>query len=148
MCIIVDANQMGTFLREPRRPEVEPIHKWLEKSGRLIYSDDGQFRRELGHTAKQKLQGYVQAGVAKGIPSSSFHAIEANYQSNENVKSDDAHILALAKHTGARLLFTEDKNLIEDFKNKDLINKPRGKVYKNQEHAHLLSNDACKSWFR
>lgn len=42
-------------------------------------------------------------------------------------KSDDPHILALARSTNARLLYTEDLALIEDFKNVAIV-APKGKV--------------------
>ena len=70
------------------------------------------------------------------------------------VKSDDPHIIALAQVSGARLLYSNDKSLQQDFKNKDLINNPRGKVYITNEcrgnfssgHKKLLvRRDLCQS---
>lgn len=66
--------------------------------------------------------------------------------------SNDAHVIALAQVTGARLLFSNDSALQSDFKNKLLIDQPRGKVYsttysKNvtRMHRQLLNDPAlCK----
>ena len=44
-------------------------------------------------------------------------------------RSDDEHVLALAVVSGARLLYTNDTALIADFKNREIIANPRGKVY-------------------
>ena len=48
-------------------------------------------------------------------------------------KSNDSHVLALAQISGARLLYSNDTDLQQDFKNGGLINRPRGKVYSTRE---------------
>lgn len=53
-------------------------------------------------------------------------------------RSDDEHILALARLSGARILYSHDENLHKDFKNTEIVPKPRGRVYKNPSHARLL----------
>jgi len=54
-------------------------------------------------------------------------------------RSNDIHVLALAVVSGARTLATFDKALSGDFKNGDLINRPRGRIYRDPEkHGHLL----------
>lgn len=62
---------------------------------------------------------------------------------NSTYKSDDEHILALARVSGARILASSDKDLKTDFKDKLLINKPRGKIYGSPTHGPLL-NKLCK----
>lgn len=49
--------------------------------------------------------------------------------------SDDYHILALAKATGARLLYTQDKKLISDFK--EIV---KGKVYPSGNSKNAKRN--------
>lgn len=39
---------------------------------------------------------------------------------------------------------TGDNDLIADFKNKQFIGKPRGKVYSGSANADLLTRSACK----
>ena len=60
-----------------------------------------------------------------------------------NYKSDDVHILALAKASGARLLYTGDKSLIQDFKNRKIINNPSGKIYSDHRNRNLLTRNIC-----
>ena len=48
-------------------------------------------------------------------------------------QSNDPHIIALAQVSGARLLYSNDKALQQDFKNQDLINNPKGKIYTTNE---------------
>lgn len=69
--------------------------------------------------------------------------------------SDDPHVLALAKISGARLLYTNDRNLQLDFKDSKIISSPRGKIYttatdQNKDltstHKNLLKRkDLCKA---
>ncbi len=74
-------------------------------------------------------------------------------KANGLCKSNDPHVLALAQVSGARLLYSNDKDLQQDFKNKALINSPRGKVYSTLEnkdftlsHRRLLGrNNLCQA---
>ncbi|MYB34827.1 MAG: hypothetical protein F4X92_06840 [Gammaproteobacteria bacterium] len=144
MCIIVDANRMGGFLKEPYGEDATPIHKWLKKSGHLIYSTGGSFTDEVGKKAMQKLMSYAQAGRASVISSKCFENFEKELRSNPEVQSDDHHILALAQYSGARVLFTGDSRLMNDFRNKNLIDNPRGKIYSDCRQATLLNQSACR----
>ena len=49
-------------------------------------------------------------------------------------KSNDLHIIALAQVSGTRRLYSNDSDLQEDFTDKRLIDKPRGKVYSTRMH--------------
>jgi len=57
-------------------------------------------------------------------------------------KSNDAHVIALARAAKARVLVSDDRDLFRDFKNPRLLNNPRGKVYQRRQHAKLL-NTPC-----
>ena len=52
MCMIIDANVMGKFLREPESEDCDPIYRWLRNGGRIIYSSGGQFQYEISASAK------------------------------------------------------------------------------------------------
>lgn len=58
--------------------------------------------------------------------------------------SDDPHIVALARVSGARVLCSNDDALCADFKNPRLLAKPRGKIYRYAEHSRLIKT-ACKN---
>lgn len=57
------------------------------------------------------------------------------------IKSNDGHIIALAKVSGVNVLVSLDEDLHKDFKNKKLIK--GGKVYQKANHKCLLRNDLC-----
>ena len=144
MCIIVDANRLGIFLSAPITEDAVPIHEWLTKGGgKLVYSTSGQFSAEMGSLSKRRLAERYRAGRAIAIPAPEFRNDEQQLRNNSDVRSDDFHILALARYSGARILYTGDAALIQDFKNKRLIDKPRGKIYSGRQNADLLTRSAC-----
>jgi hypothetical protein len=55
---------------------------------------------------------------------------------------NDAHIVALARASGARVVFSNDGNLHKDIRNATLVAKPTGGIYQAPEHQHLLGNDS------
>jgi hypothetical protein len=59
----------------------------------------------------------------------------------EQVRSDDPHVLALARLSGARVLYSEDGDLMDDFKDRTIVPHPKGKVYRfpNKDHKAMLS---------
>ncbi len=57
----------------------------------------------------------------------------------ETCRSNDTHVIALAQISGARLLYSNDMALHKDFRNKSLIDKPRGKVYSTNKRKDFTS---------
>ena len=147
MCIIVDANRLGTFLGDPPNEEAAPIRHWLERTrrpGTIVYSTGGGFKKELGNKAREKLEAYVRAGRARIVPADQFKDDEEHLRASSDPRSDDPHVLALARASGARLLYTGDGDLMRDFKNPKLIRQPRGKIYSGAANANLLTASACQ----
>ena len=146
MCIIVDANKLGDFLAEPPKEDSAPIHQWLNRQhgrGKIVYSTGGRFAQEVSGTRRIKLAAYVRSGKAQLIPAKRFAADEQALQAGGDMRSDDPHVLALARASGARLLYTADTDLIDDFKDTSIINQPKGKVYSRATNARLLTNLVC-----
>ena len=144
MCMIVDANKLGEFLADPPNADALPIRNWLgRRSGSLVYSTGGAFKRELGGTARRKLADFAQAGKARLVPAARFAKDEAELRASGQLRSNDPHVLALARASGARLLYTGDDDLKADFKDHRLISAPRGKIYSGAANANLLTASAC-----
>ena len=134
MCIIIDNNKFGEF----DSPDAAPIRNWLRKGGNVVYCTEGKFE-EMPRKARDLLSEYARGGKATRYP---WDKIEPKMASLPGgIKSDDEHILALALVSGARLLFSGDKDLHDDFKNPNIIS-PRGNVYQKPKHAGLLKK-AC-----
>ena len=63
-------------------------------------------------------------------------------------RSNDTHVIALARIGGARLLYSKDLALHQDFRNKQLIDDPRGQIYStyrssdfSRSHQRLLARN-------
>ena len=141
MCVIIDANVLGKFLSEPEDEDCDPIYQWLRKGGKIVYSSGGQFGHEIGASARGKLSELASKGNAIFIGAQEFQDIEASVKADGLCRSDDFHTLALAKFTRARL-YTKDRKLIHD--NKDLIDKPRGRIYTSKSNKDLLNRSVCR----
>ena len=83
-----------------------------------------------------------RAGQLKIVPEDAGVA-EMEQELIDEIKSDDAHIIALAIIAGVKVLvsYTEgDKALFNNFKDKNLVG---GKIYTKKSHKHLLKTDLC-----
>jgi hypothetical protein len=100
----------------------------------------GRLKRELIKNAQvRRLIALLDSvGRARQVSDSDVDTEEAALLQAEACLSDDPHVIALARVSDARVLCSEDVDLIADFRNKRLIDEPRGKIYSRPAHAHLL----------
>lgn len=144
MCMIVDTNRLGDFLAKPETPDAAPIHQWLRRGwGKLVFSVGGAFATELYPAAKDRLLEYDRGGRAKRFADEEVEDEARRLESAGVVRSNDAHVLALARVSRARLLYSGDVALIADFKDRKIIREPRGKIYSGAKNEGLLTRDAC-----
>ena len=138
MCIIIDANIAHKVFCESPSDDYKPIFTGLEK-GKICIVFGGQLASELKKTknARRFLQKLAQAGRAALYPDEHVHR-EQTAIDKGLCKSNDLHIIALARLSGARTLCTDDANLQKDFRNAELVANPRGHIYKNKKHEPLL----------
>jgi hypothetical protein len=137
MCLITDV----MFLSSSTDDDKKPVFDWLMSdkiSGRLVVG--GRLKSELSKFQKggSLMRLLDRRGRLRKIEDEKVNIETQRLQKNNLCKSTDHHIIALARISGARLLCSKDKNLQIDFKNKHLINNPRGHVYKTAEHADLI----------
>ncbi len=146
MCLIVDADRMGIFLETPEHADAKPVHQWLRRGvGRLVYSTGGKFDSELYRRARELLGAYRRAGSATLVPEDTFRDDALRLKEEARLRSNDAHVLALARASRARLLYTGDKSLQDDFRDPQIISNPRGKIYSGAKNRRLLNANACPS---
>ena len=148
MCGIVDANVANEVFGDDRPPAGEHYFDWLASPrGQLVVG--GQLRRELSrdHRFVQWLGVAVRRGRARSVADADVEARTHELRRREICESDDEHVLALALVSGARLLYTNDAALIGDFKNREIVPRPGGKVYTTARnnrvtvaHRRLLSD--------
>ena len=145
MCVrtIIDTNMFGELLSEP----VRPLLRWIErKDGVLVYPDGGKYHDELrrrgfsihdieqpqrprgegrdearrSEAIRRLLRNYRQRGYVTRVRRSRV-VPEDEHVAARNLRSDDPHIIALARASGALVLCTNDGDLKSDFTDGDLL---------------------------
>ena len=143
--MIVDADRIGSFLEDREDSDAAPIHRWLSRGrGKLVYSTGGKFATEVLRRQRQRLLEYDRVGRARRIPAHSFVGDERRLRRQGGLRSNDVHVIALARASGARLFYTGDRRLMKDFKDPRFVRKPRGRIYSRQKNAGLLETTICR----
>jgi vacuolar-type H+-ATPase subunit E/Vma4 len=140
--LIVDANCATLTLSPNPNPDFAPVMQAiLDNKATLVLGGCTQ-REEYTKLATvwRFIIALDRAGKAKKCLDSEVDRFEKALKENGSLKSDDPHILALARVSGARLLCSRDKNLHIDFTSTQILDAPKGKVYQNATHAHLLQS--------
>ncbi len=139
MCVILDANCIGKYNKDPADEDMKPVQQWLErKNGKIVYSDTEKFRKEWDSGGGYELRRQLQRRNKLKLMSVQDVQQKEN-ELKDKIKSNDAHIVALALVAQVKVLVSNDSKLIEDFKE----HVSQGKVYKTKGHRHLLTKDTC-----
>ena len=138
MCLIVDANVAGVFLARS-----SAIRKWLGgQTGRPRLVAAGKLKSELAmiHDVRLYLVELERAGRLRfNFSDKALHEEENFLRKAGMCVSNDLHVLALAIVSGARTVATRDQALSKDFRNKAVVDSPRGSIYRDPgKHGHLL----------
>ncbi len=135
MCVILDACMYSDFC-DPQNHHMKPLRKWIDKNGKIAYSATKKFESELPERMKGIFASYREAGKLKLVNKGAVMRIQ---NSLTGLRSNDPHIIALAKVAEVNLLVSSDKKLQRDFhtfiKN--------GKVYQKKSHERLLYKRSC-----
>ena len=142
MCIIVDANTAHEFGRALTE-EALAIFEWLMRDGGTIAAG-GRVKRELVKTRFRNIYHTLLLAGRLYQYDDEVDRVEANVMAQLHLRSDDPHVIALARVSLCRLLFSRDQDLHADFCNPTIL-RPRGRVYQGKSHHHLLrSARACR----
>lgn len=142
MCLIVDVNVAREVFGDTEEPNFAEVRKalFLSKSPvvRIVYG--GLLREELLRVeeVRRALVVLDRAGRTRQIPDAEVAGEISAVEAIALCVSNDTHIIALARIAGVRLLCSRDQDLHTDFTNRKLIDNPRGKVYQNSSHKHLI----------
>lgn len=138
MCAIVDANVASEVFGSSPQPAGEKFFVWLNKgSARLVVG--GKLLEELEVASpgfRDWASQVLRSGKMRIVNKSKVSARTERIEHESRHKSNDAHVLALAQVSGARLLYTNDEDLQKDFRNRSLIDNPPGKIYSTDERRN------------
>ena len=138
MCAIIDNDvSHQVFGANPTEPG-EYFRNWLSRENGGIIVAGGRLFHELSQNPNfQQFFAYRhQAGRAVRIPDAVVDAAAAELRARGICRSNDVHVLALAQVSRARLLFTNDRALKQDFMNPDIIPGASGRIYSTDRGRH------------
>ncbi len=138
MCLIVDADTIHKVIPKPKKDYV-PVYDAIY-SGTAILVYGGHLTTEYMRCEHfwRILIRLDQQGRARQINGSRVRSLTEKMMADSVGRSNDQHILALARVSGVRLLCSNDDALCEDFRNPSIIANPRGNVYKRPQHRALI----------
>ena len=140
MCAIIDNDVIHQlFGDDPTEPALYFL-RWLSRRNGGIIVAGGRLHRELAQNPKY-LQFFTDrfgAGRARTVDNPLVDAEEETVRALRP-RSNDTHVLALARLSGARLLFTNDEDLKRDFANPDIIPGTPGQIYTTNRGRRVRS---------
>lgn len=160
MCAILDADVAGQVFGEDRPEAGWEFFNWISSGrGRLVAG--GRLLAELDRTKafREWRQQAVLAGRLRLVSDRAVEEQTRRLEQESSCRADDKHIIALAMVSGARLLYSNDRKLGNDFRDRSLIENPPGKVYTTRKdknappefdytkfrrrHRRMLDSSAC-----
>lgn len=136
MCVIIDANVVADLWEVGGTPLGRALREAIEEDGLMLAVGGDEFYEELGEGSVRMQEWIRELSYTDALVEPEDHLVNQEARALRNrhntgslrVRSDDIHLLALARAAGARLLFSKDNRLRDDFKDASLINGPRGKI--------------------
>ena len=152
MCAIVDADSSGEIAAVNPSAGAQAFKEWIADGRCCLVVGGSRLRRELGRgftdperakqtTVTEWISGVALAGKLISEDDAEVDARADQIEQSGLCASNDFHIIALAQVAGARMLYSRDAELHQDFTNTALLSQPSGKVYPRN-----LSLSASKQW--
>ena len=152
MCAIVDCANVGNTSVGPAASQAgKAFLDYVSRGGLKLLVGGQKLRQEIAGCS-QEFQRWltlaIRAGHILNIDDDPIDALAEVLHAAGTCKSDDQHLVALASATGARLIYTNDRDLQTDCQ--DLLDPP-AKVYTTNDNRtsfsarkrRLLSNAIC-----
>ena len=139
MCAIVDASVAGEVFGSSPQPAGKRFFEWVNKgNGRLVAGGKLLRELELSSGFRKWAAVAVSAGRMRIVNEGKVDARTEQLIKDGVCRSNDPHVLALAQVSGARLLYSNDMDLKDDFRDRRLIS-PEGHVYSTIRTKKLTS---------
>lgn len=152
VCAILDANVAHEVFSKNGTPAGKAFFERIS-TGSLRLVVGGKLLEELqaNNSCREWILQASLAGLVRTVNAQAVDSESTNLSRAGSCESNDLHVIALARLSRARLLYSNDLTLHRDFKNRTLINNPNGKVYSThtggqlrQAHRGLLGQtDLC-----
>ena len=130
MCGVVDNNVSSEVFGDRQTDAGKGFRDWLD-GRRVSLAVGGDLLDELVTNGKFRewYERNVQSGLILQIGRDRITPVQRRLEREGRCRSNDTHVLALAVASGARLLYTNDTNLMDDFRNRNIVPGLPGKIY-------------------
>ncbi len=125
-CLIVDTNMMHWFTNTSEEISQIVIELLKRQKGKLYIG--GRLKSEMPQGLRPWLDAGVRAGWIMNVPDGEVDRDECWLVDRGDLESNDHHVIALARVSGARVLVSRDRALVRDFKDRSLVSYSSGKV--------------------
>ena len=140
MCANIDADSSGEVAAGSASDAAKAFNEWILAGECCLVIGGSLLRSELGLAASDPERAkpttvsewLVAVQLAGNLKNEDDQLVDrrANVIRQSGLcRSNDFHIIALAQLAGARMLYSRDRELHQDFRNSKLLDQPRGKVY-------------------
>ena len=139
MCAI-DANVRDQVFGDSQPAVGEYLFNQLNsEKNKLRLVVGGKFLQELSKSRAFNtwLQTALLFGRAQSIADEDVETATQALRNQGSCLSDDENVLALAQVSRARLLYTNDRALQRDFKNRQIVSGVQGRVYTTLRSEHV-----------
>ena len=159
---IIDTNIVGELWDKGGNPAGQGFRRAVDDGRIPLVLGGSKMKQELGLDSpgtQTRLKAWIQqlqvAGRLRRESDSTVDSmtrrLELGGGSASQIGSNDHHVIALAVLSGVRLLYTNDQKLTSDFRNRQVVEPPRGRVYStrlntdfNRRRRDLLARtDLC-----
>ena len=134
MCGVVDNDVAFEVFGDRQTAAGKGFRNWLDSRGGSL-AVGGDLLDEL--TANGRFREWYARNVQSGLILQTSRAriapIRRRLEREGQCSSNDKHVLALAIASGARLLFTNDNLLMGDFRNRNIVPAPRGRIFTTRD---------------
>lgn len=137
MCIIVDNSVRDIVFGEKMTVSGERLRNRINDQQRKLVVG-GKLVRELSEAESFRIW-LVQAQLADLVlefPDADVEARIELVKRDSKCRSNDEHVVALALLSGCRVLCANDRKLREDFRDPEIVSRPRGKLYSIDQRAN------------
>lgn len=147
MCIVVDANTWGYVFQENNKKHSDylPVFRWITKGPGFVVYGGSKYREELKNASKYYgiFLELKKKGRAKEVNPNLVDKHEADVRRAAGTpKCHDAHLIAIFRVSGCRLLCSDDRRSDTYIKNRKyyLAGQRPPSIYRSNVHQHLLND--------
>lgn len=139
MCAIVDNNVRHEVFGSAPTEAGQYFLDWLERGDGMLAVGGRLLRDELSgyQNFNVWLVQALLAGQARRVNDGEVDAATEKLKRLRICRSDDEHVLALAQVSGARLLYSNDRELQRDFRDRQIIEGARGRIYTTVDRSDV-----------